>query len=142
MTWHSTRTTRPALAALFTENAVLVTPQGTIYGGRPSKNILQTITCVGIPTNLVHTVDRLIAVANGVTGRPRRFLDSPTVRELRKTTPVLILSALASLDERVRGLRSSGDDYLTRPFASSELLARVQDRLNYLHMNLTLCFKQ
>jgi len=49
-----------------------------------------------------------------------------TIRQLRKTTPVLVLSALASLDERVRGLRSGGDDYLTKPFAFSELLARVQ----------------
>ena len=48
------------------------------------------------------------------------------MRDLHKTTPVLILSALASLDERVRGLRSGGDDYLTKPFAFSELLARVQ----------------
>jgi two-component system OmpR family response regulator len=48
------------------------------------------------------------------------------IRDVRKTTPVLILSALASLDERVRGLRSGGDDYLTKPFAFSELLARVQ----------------
>jgi two-component system OmpR family response regulator len=49
-----------------------------------------------------------------------------TIREARKTTPVLILSALSSLDERVRGLRKGGDDYLTKPFAFSELLARVQ----------------
>jgi two-component system, OmpR family, response regulator len=49
-----------------------------------------------------------------------------TIREARKTTPVLILSALASLDERIRGLRSGGDDYLTKPFAFSELLARIQ----------------
>jgi len=48
------------------------------------------------------------------------------IRHLNKTTPILILSALASLDERVRGLRSGGDDYLTKPFAFSELLARVQ----------------
>jgi len=47
-----------------------------------------------------------------------------TIRHLGKTTPVLILSALASLDERVRGLRAGGDDYLTKPFAFSELLAR------------------
>jgi two-component system OmpR family response regulator len=40
-----------------------------------------------------------------------------TIRDLRKTTPVLVLSALASLDERVRGLRSGGDDYLTNGFA-------------------------
>lgn len=47
------------------------------------------------------------------------------IRTLGMTTPVLVLSALASLDERVRGLRAGGDDYLTKPFAFSELLARV-----------------
>src|SRR5215813_7898372 len=48
------------------------------------------------------------------------------MRILGKVTPVLVLSALASLDERVRGLRGGGDDYLTKPFAFSELLARVE----------------
>lgn len=43
-----------------------------------------------------------------------------------KHTPVLILSALGSLDERVRGLRVGGDDYLTKPFAFPELLARIE----------------
>ncbi len=41
-------------------------------------------------------------------------------------TPVLVLSALASLDDRVRGLRDGGDDYLTKPFALPELLARLE----------------
>jgi two-component system OmpR family response regulator len=40
--------------------------------------------------------------------------------------PILILSAKASVDDRVRGLQAGGDDYLTKPFAFSELLARVQ----------------
>lgn len=40
--------------------------------------------------------------------------------------PVLILSARASVDDRVRGLQAGGDDYLTKPFAFSELLARIQ----------------
>jgi two-component system OmpR family response regulator len=40
-------------------------------------------------------------------------------------TPVLILSALGAVDERVRGLRSGGDDYLTKPFALVELAARI-----------------
>src|SRR5579859_4968777 len=40
--------------------------------------------------------------------------------------PMLILSAKASVDDRVRGLQAGGDDYLTKPFAFSELLARVQ----------------
>ena len=42
------------------------------------------------------------------------------------TTPVLILSAKANVDDRVRGLQAGGDDYLTKPFAFSELLARIQ----------------
>jgi two-component system OmpR family response regulator len=49
-----------------------------------------------------------------------------TLREMGKTTPVLILSALATLDERVRGLRGGADDYLTKPFSFSELQARVE----------------
>jgi two-component system OmpR family response regulator len=40
--------------------------------------------------------------------------------------PMLILSAKASVDDRVRGLQAGGDDYLTKPFAFSELLARIQ----------------
>jgi two-component system, OmpR family, response regulator len=59
---------------------------------------------------------------------PRR--DGLTVIEdLRRkkiVTPVLILSARRSVDDRVRGLQSGGDDYLTKPFAFAELLARVQ----------------
>ncbi len=42
------------------------------------------------------------------------------------STPVLILSARRSVDDRVRGLQAGGDDYLTKPFAFAELLARVQ----------------
>ena len=46
--------------------------------------------------------------------------------DLEKRTPVLILTALTMLDERVRGLRSAGHDYLTKPFAFSQLLVRVE----------------
>jgi two-component system OmpR family response regulator len=51
------------------------------------------------------------------------------IRELRaegNRMPVLILSAKASVDDRVKGLQAGGDDYLTKPFAFSELLARIQ----------------
>jgi two-component system OmpR family response regulator len=48
------------------------------------------------------------------------------LRARRVTTPVLILSARRSVDDRVRGLQTGGDDYLTKPFAFAELLARVQ----------------
>ena len=51
------------------------------------------------------------------------------IRQLRQekiNTPVIVLSARGSVDDRVKGLQTGGDDYLTKPFAFSELLARVQ----------------
>lgn len=48
------------------------------------------------------------------------------LRRQKINTPVLILSAKRSVDDRVRGLQTGGDDYLTKPFAFAELLARVQ----------------
>jgi DNA-binding response OmpR family regulator len=51
------------------------------------------------------------------------------INELRKRkilTPVIILSAKSSLDDRIKGLRSGGDDYMVKPFAFSELLVRIQ----------------
>ncbi|MEM6512296.1 MAG: response regulator transcription factor [Pseudomonadota bacterium] len=48
------------------------------------------------------------------------------LRAMGNTTPVLILSALGEVDHRVEGLRAGSDDYLTKPFAFSEVLARVE----------------
>ena len=48
------------------------------------------------------------------------------LRAAHVATPVLILSALGQVDDRVQGLRAGGDDYLTKPFAFSELLARLE----------------
>jgi two-component system OmpR family response regulator len=48
------------------------------------------------------------------------------LRRQNNPVPVLILSAKASVDDRVRGLQAGGDDYLTKPFAFTEMLARVQ----------------
>jgi len=47
------------------------------------------------------------------------------MRKAGNRTPILILSALSDVDERIRGLKSGGDDYLTKPFAFGELLARL-----------------
>jgi two-component system OmpR family response regulator len=49
-----------------------------------------------------------------------------SLREQNDATPALILSALAQVDDRVKGLRAGGDDYLPKPYAFSELLARVE----------------
>jgi two-component system, OmpR family, response regulator len=48
------------------------------------------------------------------------------LRDAGVVTPALIISALGEIDERVRGLRAGGDDYLVKPFAFAELLARVE----------------
>jgi two-component system OmpR family response regulator len=67
----------------------------------------------------VMTIDRLLPDTDGLT----------VLQQLRRdgvTTPALIVSALGELDDRVRGLRAGGDDYLVKPFAFEELLARVE----------------
>lgn len=48
------------------------------------------------------------------------------IRQQGNVTPVLFLSALSEVDDRVKGLKAGGDDYLTKPFALDELLARVE----------------
>ncbi|MFS8038835.1 response regulator transcription factor [Xanthobacter sp. AM11] len=67
----------------------------------------------------VMVVDRMLPARDGLS----------LVAELRgrgHTTPVLILSALGQVDDRVQGLRAGGDDYLPKPYAFTELLARVE----------------
>jgi len=63
-------------------------------------------------------IDRMLPQLDGLT-------IVKTVRATGKTTPMLVLSALGEVDDRVEGLRAGGDDYLTKPFAFSELLARI-----------------
>src|SRR5438105_12780122 len=67
----------------------------------------------------VMTVDRMLPDIDGLA----------VIRRLREdgiVTPALIVSALGEIDDRVRGLRAGGDDYLVKPFAIAELLARVE----------------
>jgi two-component system, OmpR family, response regulator len=58
-----------------------------------------------------------------------------TLRSLGRKTPVVILSALSATDERVRGLKAGCDDYLTKPFAFSELAARIEAVLRRTQSN-------
>jgi len=67
----------------------------------------------------VITIDRLLPGMDGID----------VIRALREAgvvTPALIVSALGEIDDRVRGLRAGGDDYLVKPFAFAEMLARVE----------------
>jgi two-component system, OmpR family, response regulator len=65
-----------------------------------------------------------------ITDRMLPHVDGLTVIEAMRAkgiaTPVLVLSALGGVDDRVRGLKAGGDDYLTKPFAFAELLARIE----------------
>ena len=67
----------------------------------------------------VITIDRMLPDLDGIA----------VMQHLRQdgiATPILIISALGEIDDRVRGLRAGGDDYLVKPFAFAELLARVE----------------
>jgi two-component system, OmpR family, response regulator len=67
----------------------------------------------------VMIVDRLLPGVDGLT-----IIE--VARQERVSKPVLVLSALGAVDDRVRGLRAGGDDYLTKPFAIQELIARIE----------------
>jgi two-component system OmpR family response regulator len=67
----------------------------------------------------VMIVDRLLPGIDGLT-----IIEVARREHVR--TPVLVLSALGAVDDRVRGLRAGGDDYLTKPFVILELIARIE----------------
>ena len=64
-------------------------------------------------------IDRMLPGLDGLT-----IVEA--LRAQRSKMPVLVLSALSAIDDRVRGLKAGGDDYLTKPFAFAELIARVE----------------
>ena len=66
----------------------------------------------------VAVVDRMLPRLDGL-----KLVEA--MREERNMTPVLFLSALSDVDDRIKGLRSGGDDYLTKPYSFAELLARL-----------------
>lgn len=74
-------------------------------------------------------VDRMLPELDGLT-------IIKTIRGAGNKTPVLILSALGEVDDKVKGLRSGGDDYLVKPFAFAELLARVEVLGKRFHDNI------
>src|SRR6516162_6425573 len=74
---------------------------------------------VGSERYAVVTIHRMLPDLDGIAVMQQ-------LRQDGNATPVLIVSALGEIDDRVRGLRAGGDDYLVKPFAFAELLARVE----------------
>lgn len=67
----------------------------------------------------------VIVLDRMLPGGPDGLTIVQTLRRHKNPTPVLILSALAEVDDRIQGLRAGGDDYLTKPFSFGELSARI-----------------
>jgi two-component system, OmpR family, response regulator len=67
----------------------------------------------------VVTLDRMLPDLDGLT-------ILATMRGVGMETPVLVMSAMSEVDHRVQGLRAGGDDYLTKPFSSEEMFARIE----------------
>jgi len=76
------------------------------------------IKAVGAPYDAI-TLDRILPGLDGLA-------IVTTMRQVGVETPVLMISALSDVDERVRGLRAGGDDYMTKPFAPDEMAARIE----------------
>ena len=74
----------------------------------------------------VAIIDRMLPKMDGL-----RLVEE--IREHGNSTPVLFLSALSEVDDRVKGLKAGGDDYLTKPYAFVELLARIDALMRRRH---------
>ncbi len=89
------------------------------YAVEVSGNGAAGLTAARSGTYDVLIVDRLLPELEGLAV-------IETLRAERVRTPVLVLSALGAVDDRIRGLKAGGDDYLTKPFAIGELAARIE----------------
>jgi two-component system OmpR family response regulator len=107
-----------------------------------AEEIIAELRRLSYPVHHAHTIaDGLDAARVGgaavmIMDRLLHGVDALTILEtLRREgvkTPVLVISALSSVDERIRGLKAGGDDYLVKPFAMAELAARLEALLRRL----------
>ena len=120
---------------------ILIVEDDTVIGNFVEKGFLETgyavdrvedaetgLSLLNVNTYDLAVVDIMLTGMDGLT-----LIES--IRKKGDTTPVLILSARKSVDDRITGLRKGGDDYLIKPFSFSELLARVQALLRRSGMN-------
>jgi two-component system OmpR family response regulator len=75
---------------------------------------------------LARSIDPALLIVDRMLGGVDSLSMIATLRGEGITKPILFLSALAGVDQRIRGLKAGGDDYLTKPFAMGELVARVE----------------
>src|SRR6201987_1702442 len=104
----------PETAGQFVES---LTTSG--YEGDPAASGNEALSRGAACDYAVITIDRMLPDIDGIAVMRQ-------LREQGNIAPFLIISALGEVDERVRGLRSGGDDYLVKPFFFVELLARIE----------------
>lgn len=115
-----------------TEMRILVVEDDEKIGSFVVKGLKQSGYAVDLATDgdqgqvLAESTDYDLAILDVMLPRQDGLKLVQALRRRGHNLPVLILSARASVDDRVKGLQAGGDDYLTKPFAFSELLARVQ----------------
>jgi two-component system, OmpR family, response regulator len=88
-------------------------------------SVLEGFSAARAGSSAIMVVDRMLHGADGLS-----MVEA--LREEGVKTPVLVISALSSVDERIRGLKAGGDDYLVKPFAMAELAARIEALLRRL----------
>ncbi|WP_206997156.1 response regulator transcription factor [Trinickia mobilis] len=101
-----------------------------------ARDVVRTLTASGLTVDVAHTgreglakvmvgdydvvtLDRILPDLDGLT-------IVATMRGVGMETPVLVMSAMSDVDQRIQGLRAGGDDYLTKPFSPEEMSARVE----------------
>ena len=105
--------------AQFLQKALKESGHGADVAGDGEEGLAMAESSRGAGGYDVLIVDRMLPKRDGLSL-------VQTLRAAGDRTPVLILSALGAVDDRVKGLRAGGDDYLTKPYAYTELLARIE----------------
>lgn len=103
-------------------------PEQSAYAARGLREAGHIVDCAadgreGLHLAMTETYDLLLV--DRMLPRLDGLALIETLRREGRTTPVLVLSALGTVDDRVRGLRAGGDDYIVKPYAFEELLARI-----------------
>jgi two-component system, OmpR family, response regulator len=103
-----------------------------IKGGLESNGYLVRQASIAEAADAARVGDAAMMVMDRIVFGEDSIVTLEALRKEGVKVPVLVISALSSVDEKVKGLKAGGDDYLTKPFAMVELLARVESMLRRL----------
>lgn len=120
---------RPQTIVLVEDEQAMV---NEIRGELESKGYLVRLASIAEAADAARVGDAAMMVMDRIVFGEDSLVTIEALRKEGVKVPVLVISALASVDEKVKGLKAGGDDYLTKPFAMVELVARVEAMLRRL----------